>query len=116
MRKDIERLHDILSSIKNIEKYSGQESNIIQDEKDRVWFLYHLQIIGEAAANLSERIIEQYSEIPWYKIIAMRNYLVHEYFGIDWILVKDTIKRILPDFKIKIIQIIKEIDDEFFEE
>ncbi len=54
MRNDRERLQDILDSIKQIEKYTvkGFEA-FSQDELIQVWFLHHLQIIGEAARSLS---------------------------------------------------------------
>jgi len=41
-------------------------------------------VIGEAAAGISQEFREQHAGIPWARIIAMRNILVHQYFGIDW--------------------------------
>jgi uncharacterized protein with HEPN domain len=51
MRNPAERLRDIIDAIANIERYSvrGREA-LEQDELIRTWILYHLQIIGEAAA------------------------------------------------------------------
>ena len=39
----------------------------------------HLEIIGEAARNLSAGIREAHPDIPWCPIIAQRNVLAHEY-------------------------------------
>ena len=49
--------------------------------QDRV--VRRLEIIGEAVRNLSMAIREKNPEIPWKKIVGMRDILIHEYFGID---------------------------------
>jgi uncharacterized protein with HEPN domain len=38
-----------------------------------------IEIIGEAANHVSKEIIENNSEIPWSKIIGLRNKIVHDY-------------------------------------
>ena len=60
----------------------------------QVWVVYHLQVIGEAANNLSPGLIAlAHPEIPWKKVVALRHVLVHRYFGVDlaivWGLVTD---------------------------
>ena len=40
-------------------------------------------MIGEAANNLSADLVADHPEIPWRRIVAARNILVHQYFGID---------------------------------
>ena len=42
-----------------------------------------IEIIGEAAANLSPETKALHPGIPWRTIIAMRNHLIHAYFNID---------------------------------
>jgi uncharacterized protein with HEPN domain len=49
----------------------------------QVWVIHHLQIIGEAARGVSQPFRECYPEIQWPQIIALRNILVHEYFGLN---------------------------------
>jgi uncharacterized protein with HEPN domain len=43
-----------------------------------------LTVIGEAAARLSDELKARHREVPWPRIVAFRNILVHAYFGIDW--------------------------------
>jgi uncharacterized protein with HEPN domain len=46
--------------------------------------LVHLiQVIGEAAAGLSDAFISQHAEVPWRQINATRNRVVHGYFEVD---------------------------------
>jgi uncharacterized protein with HEPN domain len=58
--------------------------------------VHHLQVIGEAAANISDEFTKAHPEIPWPKIIGMRNILVHHYFGIDLNVVWSAVEDDLP--------------------
>ena len=42
-----------------------------------------IEIIGEAASNVSAEAREQILDIEWHKVIGMRNRLVHAYFDIN---------------------------------
>lgn len=64
-----------------------------------------LMIIGEAANKISDELKTTHTEIEWDKMIGMRNVLIHEYFGVVWEIVWDTIKIDLPKLKILIEQI-----------
>lgn len=55
-----------------------------------------LEIIGEAAANISNESRETLSDIPWKSILGMRNRLVHAYFEIDLDVVWHTTTVSLP--------------------
>lgn len=68
-------------------------------EKDRMLALSLvrlIEIIGEAASQVSQEFQEQHPEIPWTQIVAMRNRLIHAYFNIDLDRIWDTIKDDLP--------------------
>ena len=39
----------------------------------------HIEIIGEAAKNISRGFRDSHPEIPWSKIIAQRHVIAHEY-------------------------------------
>ena len=42
-----------------------------------------MEIIGEAAVKISQETVKQLPQIPWVKIIGMRNRLIHAYFEVD---------------------------------
>jgi len=68
-------------------------------DTDLVWMMglvKCVEIIGEAAAHVSDATRSQYPRIPWPQIIGMRNRLVHVYFDIDRDRVWDTITIDLP--------------------
>jgi uncharacterized protein with HEPN domain len=100
VRGDDERIIDALDAISRIQAYTTHGRDTFdQDEMLRVWVVYHLQIIGEAARSLSDDLRQRYPDVPWPQIIGMRHILVHEYFGLKWDEVWDTAERDLPVLK-----------------
>ena len=84
MRDPRERLRDMVEAIAAIERYRDRDKDAFEkDELLQTWFLRHLQIIGEAARSVPEDVRAMAPDIPWPKIIGMRNVLVHGYFEID---------------------------------
>jgi uncharacterized protein with HEPN domain len=97
MRRDRERLLDILEAIEKIWQHACNDiETFADDEMVQVWVIYHLQIIGEAAYGLSQQFKASHPQIPWEQIIGMRHVLVHGYFQIDLDIVWSVIKRDLP--------------------
>ncbi|MBA2714325.1 MAG: DUF86 domain-containing protein [Rubrobacteraceae bacterium] len=94
MRDPKERVLDILDAIAAIERHRGQDKAAFErDELLQVWFLRHLQIIGEAARTLSADVRALAPEIPWSEIVGKWNILVHGYFDIDTDIVWDAATR-----------------------
>ena len=84
MRSDAERLSDILDAIKKIGgRITDSVDTFQREEMLQVWVIHHLQVIGEAARGLSPLLGDGHPEAPWPQIIALRNILVHEYFGLN---------------------------------
>ena len=53
------------------------------DEDLRLTVERRLELIGEAARRLSESFRSDHPEIPWQRVIAQRNFLIHQYDAID---------------------------------
>jgi uncharacterized protein with HEPN domain len=94
MKDDGVYLRHILDAIGKIETYlEGQtyrsfcENDMMIDAVVR-----ELEIVGEATNNLSEHLRQSHPEIPWRDAIDMRNFLIHEYFGVRRQVVWDTCK------------------------
>ena len=68
------------------------------------------EILGEAANKVSQKTKNRFPQVPWVKLIGMRNRLIHAYFDVDHDLVWKTIKHYLPDFKLEIEEIISELE------
>ena len=100
MRDDKERLLDIKEAIERINKYTGGGRDAFEkDELIQNWIIHHLQIIGEAAARISEDFQGSNPQVPWSKIIGMRNVLVHDYFGVDFDVVWTVVEADVPELE-----------------
>lgn len=55
-----------------------------------------LEVIGEAAANITEETKNVHSQIEWPVIVGMRNRLIHAYFDVDYHIVWKTVNENLP--------------------
>lgn len=55
-----------------------------------------LEVLGEAASRVSEIVRLQFSNIPYAKMVSMRNHLIHAYFDVDLDIVWTTVSEDLP--------------------
>jgi uncharacterized protein with HEPN domain len=98
-RNQIYYLEDMLESMRRIQNYteglSFDEFTSSTLKMDAV--VRNLEIIGEASKNVSENLKIKYPEIPWRSMYGLRNYMVHEYFGIDFENIWKIIKEELPN-------------------
>lgn len=100
MRRESERLEDILDAIAKIEEKTNTSlDNFLDDEMLQVWVLHHLQIIGEASNKLFPQLQQKNLQIPWSQIVALRNIIVHEYFQVDLEDIWQIVKRDLATLK-----------------
>ena len=113
MRDPKERVLDILDAIAAIERYSGRDRESFErDELLQVWFLRHLQIIGEAARGLPDDVRILAPEISWSEIIGMRNILVHGYFDIDTDIVWEAATSDVPAIKPAVVRLLETMEEE----
>lgn len=108
MRRDQQRLLDMLEALDSVANMVAQrnESEFIADETLCYAVAQRLTIVGEAASRVSAEVRDQYSSIPWADIIALRNILVHQYFGIHWPLVWQTATDHAPELRHQIAEIL----------
>lgn len=112
MRRDEERLQDILDAIAAIGRYTQQgRAAFDQQELLQVWVAYHLQMIGEAANALSADLQARSSDVPWARIIGLRNLLVHEYFRIDPQILWDVTQQDLQPLEVAIHKMQQALDE-----
>lgn len=78
-------LDDILVALDRIHLFtSGMTlSDFHRDIKTQDAINRNLEIMGEAVKNLPESCKELHPEVPWARMAAMRDMLIHHYFGVS---------------------------------
>ncbi len=102
-------LQHILDAIKEIEIFSEEAD--WKDAKTERAIERCIEIIGEAASNLSKDFQKKFPEVEWNLIIGMRHKLIHDYFETDPRLVKSTVEDDIPLLKKQIKKILKKISN-----
>lgn len=92
---------DILASMEKIELYIRGMSfeDFRGDQRTVDAVLRNLEVIGEAARNVPQEMRDKLPDIPWRRMIGLRNILSHEYFGIDVSIIWRIITVNLPEVR-----------------
>jgi uncharacterized protein with HEPN domain len=108
---NIERLRHISSAAGLILEFMAGKSpqDFMADQMLSSSVLYQFLIIGEATRFLDPKILEAY-DYPWHLPRSFRNYIAHEYFEINLNQVYNTVRDILPVFKVLIDRMIGDIE------
>ena len=92
------RIKDILDAINAIQGYteSMKYKTFVADRKTVDAVIRNLTVIGEAAGHVPDDIISDNPDISWRDMRDMRNFVIHEYFGISDKIIWDTVQNNLP--------------------
>jgi len=64
------------------------------------------RIIGGAVNKLPIVLLERYPEVPCQAVVALRNRVIHGYFGIDWNLIWQAVTEHVPGLRETIARIL----------
>ena len=92
------RVQHILDEAGEACKYTEGISfdGFVEDGKTVRAVIRSIEVIGEAASKISIEFRKEHPDVPWQKIIGMRNRLIHVYFDIDYNIIWQTVKENLP--------------------
>jgi uncharacterized protein with HEPN domain len=100
MPKRVDKLlvDDIVKAIEEINQFVEGYTfeSFMADAKTKAAVIRNLEIIGEAASAISTQTISQYPLIEWKQMKQLRNKLIHEYFGIDYLIVWELLQDQIP--------------------
>ena len=106
--RDSGRLEHILIAIGNVQKFLEGKTfeDICQDKILFYAVVKNIEIVGEAANNLTKEMQVQHPEVQWKDVISMRHVLVHDYYSIDARTAWQTAQENLPQLKEQIEKIL----------
>ena len=92
------RVADILDAIGKIQDYvKGMKfADFQSDPKTVDAVIRNFIVIGEAARSVPKEITDKYPGVPWRLMGDMRNFAIHEYWGVELQTIWETIKKDLP--------------------
>ena len=85
----------------------SDREDLNKDDKLALSVVRLLEIIGEAANNVSDEFQEEHHQIPWRLIGATRNRLIHGYFDVDLEVVWEIVHADLPKLVLKLQEILE---------
>lgn len=109
-RKDnLVYIDDILGAIKKIKSYvKGIDKEVfLKNEMMMDAVVRNLEIIGEASSRLTASFRNEHSDIEWWKIIGMRNRIIHAYDIVDHEIVWDVVLHDLPELQKRLKKLLK---------
>ena len=104
-------LEDIVNRIEKIELFTADMNfeDFQNDEKTISACIREIEVIGEAVKQIPKEIRQKFGDLPWSLMAKMRDKLIHWYFEIDEEIVWKVIVDKLPDIKVRVAEIIKEV-------
>ena len=106
---NLSRLRHISDACQEALKFVGNQNkeDLQHNRMLALALIKELEIIGEAANNISMDCQLQYPDVPWKDMIGMRNRLVHAYFGINYDIIWRTVIESLPVLLLDVQKIIE---------
>lgn len=94
-------ISDIVESIKAIEEFTLDMpfEAFLNDRKTYSATLREFMVIGEAISKIIDLLEAEKPEYPWRMVKDFRNFIIHEYFGVNPQIIFDAVTLELPELK-----------------
>ena len=86
--------------------------SFFRDETMKRAVVRSLEIIGEASKKIPADQKIRWKEIQWKNMAGMRDRLIHDYMGVNYMIVWDVMENFIPDLKTQLMQILGGINSE----
>jgi len=106
----IEFIIEMIENIENITKRHGGIVKSLEDFEGKMAILMAIAQIGETLKKLDDVFLEKYDLLDEKEgAYYTRNYIVHDYEGVDLALVENIIRNFLPTLKEKLTKSLGEV-------
>ena len=83
-----------------------RKEHFLEDETLKRAVVRSLEIIGEATKKIPADIKLTWNQIAWKNMAGMRDRLIHDYMGVNYSIVWDVARNIIPNVKSQIEEIV----------
>ena len=111
-KDDTVYLRHIIDAFLQIERYTNGvtyeeflSNSLLQDAVIR-----QLEVMGEAARNLSADLQNEYPAIPWRQMISLRNRMIHAYFNVNLQIIWEIIQGDIPNLKKDMMRVLENLN------
>lgn len=104
-------IQDMLTESQFARQFVGEKSyeEFVDDPLATRAVVRSLEIVGEACRRLPREFRDRYPHVPWSDIAGMRDRLVHDYTGINYRLVWDTVREKVPPLQAQLKEILTQL-------
>jgi len=108
-RADGDFLRDMQEAVRRIRAYTEAMAydQLLTDIKTQDAVIRNLEIVGEAAKNISTQLSSKYPNIPWKGMAGVRDGLIHHYFGVNLDIVWNIVTVELPSLESQVKEILQ---------
>ncbi len=108
-RSYLDYVEDILRAIEKAQIFTAgmDYQAFASDEKTLYAVIRALEIVGEAAKKIPAEFRAQYDQVPWREMAGIRDKLIHDYFGVNVMVVWKTVQEDLPALRSSLVDIIR---------
>ncbi len=102
----IRHIYDCIGWIN--EYVQAGKDEFFHDRKTQDAVIRNLEVIGQAVKDMgTDSLISSHPDTPWPQIAATRNFLAHQYLGVDLGLIWNIVEQHLPKLKENLLEIAK---------
>jgi len=105
-------LQDIQECAQKIQRYTNEYTydSFIDDDKTVDAVIRNFEIIGEASSKIEKDFKLKTPQINWSDLKSLRNRMIHDYTGIDYLIVWEIITNYISELEFQVDILIKEIE------
>ncbi|MEJ5172226.1 MAG: DUF86 domain-containing protein [Hydrogenothermaceae bacterium] len=111
-REIVDYIEDIIEAMEKAMEFveNMEYEDFIKDDKTVYAVIRALEVIGEAVKNIPYEVRSLYPDIPWKEMAGIRDKLIHDYFGVDLLIIWRTVKFSIPNLTSAFDKILKDLE------
>lgn len=99
-------LDSMLMAMRKIRAYTAEFNSFTQFDQDELVkdaVIRNFEIMGESVKHIPFSFQRRHKQLPWNHILALRNFIVHEFFDVDdevlWEIIQTDLSRNIADLE-----------------